>query len=65
MIGKPISDPVSAVSRPFSIAGMYSFGMLPPLISSLKVMPEPRSPGVTLTFTRPNWPVPPDCFLWV
>ena len=55
MIGKPTSEPVAAVSRkPFSIAGIYSFGMLPPLISSLKVMPEPRSPGVTLTFTRPN-----------
>jgi hypothetical protein len=30
-----------------------------------ELKPEPRSPGVTLTFTRPNWPVPPDCFLWV
>ena len=33
MIGKPISEPVSAVSRmPFSTDGMYSRGMLPPLI---------------------------------
>ena len=47
MIGKPISEPVAAVSRmPFSTDGIYSFGMLPPLTSSLKMMPEPRSPGV-------------------
>ena len=49
MIGKPISDPVSAVSRmPFSTDGIYSFGTLPPLISSMNLKPEPRSPGVTL-----------------
>ena len=24
-----------------------------------------RSPGLTRTLTRPNWPEPPDCFLWV
>ena len=46
MIGKPISDPVSAVSRmPFSTDGIYSFGTLPPLISSMKTKPDPRSPG--------------------
>ena len=50
---------------PFSIDGMYSRGMLPPLIASMKLMPWPRSPGVTLTLTSPNWPEPPDCFLWV
>ena len=49
MIGKPISEPVSAVSRmPFSTDGIYSLGTLPPLISSMKTKPEPRSPGVTL-----------------
>ena len=37
---------MAATSRmPFSTAGIYSFGMLPPLTSSLKMMPEPRSPG--------------------
>ncbi len=46
MIGKPISEPVSAVSRrPFSTDGIYSFGTLPPLISSKNWKPEPRSPG--------------------
>ena len=66
MIGKPISDPVSAVSRmPFSTDGIYSRGMLPPLTWSRKMMPEPRSPGVSDTLTSPNWPEPPDCFLWV
>jgi hypothetical protein len=35
-------------------AGIYSLGMLPPLTASVKVMPEPRSPGVTLNLTRPN-----------
>src|SRR3546814_2879979 len=42
------------------IYGIYSRGMLPPLISSMKVMPAPRSPGATLTLTRPNWPEPPE-----
>ena len=66
MIGKPISDPVSAVSRmPFSTEGIYSFGTLPPLISSKNWKPEPRSPGSTLILISPNWPEPPDCFLWV
>ena len=66
MIGKPISDPVSAVSRmPFSTDGIYSFGTLPPLTSSVKTKPEPRSPGVTLMRISANWPEPPDCFLWV
>src|SRR5919112_655024 len=52
MIGKPISDPVSAVSRmPFSTDGIYSFGTLPPLTESMKTKPDPRSPGVTFTFT--------------
>ena len=47
MIGKPISEPVSAVSRrPFSTDGIYSFGTLPPLISSKNWKPEPRSPGI-------------------
>src|SRR3546814_7295555 len=54
-------SPFSADSRmPFSTDGIYSRGMLPPLISSRKVMPAPRSPGATLTLTRPNWPEPPD-----
>src|SRR3546814_10906926 len=30
--------------------------MLPPLTSSMKVMPEPRSPGCSSIFTAPNWP---------
>ena len=38
MIGNPISDPVSAVSRmPFSTDGIYSRGTLPPLISSMRL----------------------------
>src|SRR3954467_14483988 len=64
MIGKPISDPVSAVSRsPFSTDGIYSLGTLPPLISSKNWKPDPRSPGTTLILISPNWPEPPDCFL--
>src|SRR3546814_8187451 len=55
MIGKPISEPVSAVSRmPFSTEGIYSRGILPPLTSSMKLMPCPRSPGVKRSLTRPN-----------
>src|SRR3546814_13136434 len=61
MIGNPIMWPLAADSRkPFSSDGIYSRGMLPPLISSRKVMPDPRSPGATCTLTRPNWPEPPD-----
>ena len=36
MIGKPISEPVAAISRmPFSTDGIYSLGILPPLTSSM------------------------------
>src|SRR3546814_1286125 len=48
------SDVCSSDLKPFSTDGIYSRGMLPPLISSRKVMPDPRSPGETCTLTRPN-----------
>ncbi len=57
---------VSAVSRNTLLDRRDIFlGDVPPLMLSVKTNPEPRSPGVTMILISPNWPEPPDCFLWV
>ena len=43
---------------PFFTAGMYSEGMLPPLILLMNSKPSPGA-GSRLMKTTPNWPEPP------
>ena len=63
-IGKPARIPPSSASTtPFSIAGMNSFGILPPLISFSNSNPLPGF-GSTRSLVRAYWPLPPVCFLW-
>ena len=50
---------------PFSTPGMYSFGTAPPTILDSNDEPAPGSAGSNTILTLANWPVPPDCFLWV
>ena len=38
-------------------------GTVPPLITSVKVKPAPRSSGTTSTRTSANWPAPPRLLL--
>ena len=62
--GKPASTPFGSVSRrPFSTAGMYSRGTVPPLIASTNSKPLPGSCGSILSHTWPYWPRPPDCLM--
>ena len=61
--GQPAFGPFSMVSRiPFSIAGMYSFGIDPPTTVdwNLKVSSPFGSIGVNLTLQSPYIPEPPD-----
>ena len=44
--------------------GNVYVGMLPPTTSLRNSKPAPRSRGSTRKATSPNWPRPPDCFLW-
>src|SRR5689334_12881126 len=44
---------------------IYTLSLHDALPISTNWKPVPRSPGTTFTFTSPNWPEPPDCFLWV
>ena len=39
-------------------------GTTPPVIVSVNWKPEPRGSGLISITTSPNWPWPPDCFLW-
>ena len=39
-------------------------GTTPPVILSSNLKPEPRGSGLMSSTTSPNWPWPPDCFLW-
>ena len=52
-----------ASRRPFSTAGMYSFGTTPPTIALTNSKSTPSSAGSNRICTTPNWPLPPDCFL--
>src|SRR5438105_1470841 len=51
---------LSASSTPFSIAGMYSFGMRPPTTSFSKTKPPPGGSGSSVSQQWPYWPRPPD-----
>ena len=58
--------PCSIASRtPFSTAGMNEPGIAPPLIwLTNSNSPSPSSSGSISMWQSPNWPRPPDCFLW-
>ena len=59
------SGPLRIASRtPSSTAGIHCLGTEPPWIFSSNTKPEPRGRGFTSMITSPNWPWPPDCFLW-
>ena len=57
---------------PFSMAGMNCFGTEPPNVVVLedersvasRRSSAPASTGSMRRKTSPNWPEPPDCFLW-
>ena len=49
---------------PFSTAGMNEVGMTPPLMWLMNSKPAPGSRGSIEMWQSPNWPRPPDCFLW-
>ena len=65
-VWKPASTPVEdCIRMPFSTAGMYSFGTVPPTTLFSKTMPALRSSGSNTILTSAYWPDPPDCFLCV
>jgi hypothetical protein len=49
---------------PFSIAGMNSRGITPPLMSSTKTKPVPRSLGSRSITQWPYCPRPPVCLMY-
>ena len=44
--------------------GKKFLGTLPPKTSSAKIISSCSSCGSKRIQTSPNWPLPPDCFLW-
>ena len=51
-------------ATPFSTEGMNLVGIAPPTTALSKTKPPPRSRGSMRSEATPNWPWPPDCFLW-
>jgi hypothetical protein len=50
--------------NPFSTDGIYSLGILPPLILLVNIKPGfSASPGSIVNTISANLPLPPDCFL--
>ena len=65
----PAKGPAFIASlKPFSTAGIYSFGTLPPFTSltncnPIGALPSTKSAGSKRNTISPNLPRPPDCFL--
>jgi hypothetical protein len=52
-----------ASTMPFSTAGMYSLGTLPPLTSLTNSKPAPAASGSQVSTTRAKSPLPPGLLL--